>query len=307
MRQIVNCLLVMFTCATWLPAQDARQADPRKLVRLGVPVPSEGGDLANTLQVVPGANGEELYAVADRYFESLVFDGTRFTASQVRRQLNDELAARLKPVVTRCSLDESQKEKLQLAGRGDIKSWFDRVENLRLQVTAERLTGPALSVLVRQMSALNYERRNGLFGKGSLFRKTAMSTLSNEQIQEFAAIEREIQLDAIYQALRKMPREIGDFPISDETLRKIAQRVLDTCGDVTVSFPYAQEIYVLQAAELGDEVEPLLKSLQEWNTWQNQIAKARRAEARLRRLGVWPPKAATKDEDSPRPLPPPRR
>jgi hypothetical protein len=287
--RIVNCWLVVFACAAWLPAQE--QANPQKVLRLpaGVPVPADGGPLTNTVRIVPGPEGEERYAVADQYFDSLVFGGSTITQPKIRQQLDYELRARLHPTVMRFSLIDSQKEKLQLAGRGDIKNWIDRVDDLRSQMTAEPLTDTRFADLVRETRAVANDR-NGLFGNDSLFYKTTMSTLNDEQRQRFADLENKRRRDVIYRALLRMPRGVGDAPVSDETLHRIALRVVEVFGDAPVPASQATYIYMLQAAELGDELGSLVPSVEEWKTLQKQIGIAQGDEARLRDLGIWPVK-----------------
>ena len=73
----------------------------------------------------PGPNA----AFNARYFDELVF-GKRDSAA-ARRELNRHLRQKIAETDLVCGLTERQRQKLSLAGRGDLKRLFDRIDERR--------------------------------------------------------------------------------------------------------------------------------------------------------------------------------
>lgn len=102
--------------------------------------------------------------------------------------LDIELQDELKFIDAACKLTPTQRKKLSLAGRGDIKRFVDRAARLRTSIenTDHILTedqfrewGTPLGAECEQMRQLLLA---GLFGPDSLFFKTQGTTLTREQL-----------------------------------------------------------------------------------------------------------------------------
>lgn len=88
------------------------------------------------------------------------------------RHLEDVLRARIEAVARKQELTESQRAKLRIAGKGDIKRFFDRVEERRTAFEKERQTFRTGLAALRRLEELERIYREGPFGEGSLFVKT---------------------------------------------------------------------------------------------------------------------------------------
>lgn len=115
---------------------------------------------------------------------SNAMNGLAVIAHRDRRKLNMKLEQAIQSLDESSGLSESQKQKLRLAGRGDIRHFADRVDQL----------GEALGVLlrddalfnddvtrVREIATLEKELSAGLFGPGSKFAKATARTMTTEQ------------------------------------------------------------------------------------------------------------------------------
>jgi hypothetical protein len=105
-----------------------------------------------------------------------------------RRRLDSLLAARIAAMDSICGLSASQKQKLELAGRGDLKQLFDRVEKSRkeFQVAREDGTFDAVrNLLDTDIATLRTALRSGPFDDDSLFARVARKTLSAEQADKY--------------------------------------------------------------------------------------------------------------------------
>jgi hypothetical protein len=69
-------------------------------------------------------------------------------------------------------LTDRQRAKLKLAGRGDIKRFFDRVEESRIDFEVQRQTFRTGRTALLRLDPLLQVYREGPFGDGSLFAKT---------------------------------------------------------------------------------------------------------------------------------------
>jgi hypothetical protein len=112
--------------------------------------------------------------------------------SAARCLLNVALERRIHSVDHVCRLTDQQQRKLLLAGRGDIKRFFDRVEGLRPKV--DRGPGEQDDILILcgisdlpDADALQAARWRPLFEHGSLFVKTLNTALTEDQRGAFEA------------------------------------------------------------------------------------------------------------------------
>jgi hypothetical protein len=89
-----------------------------------------------------------------------------------QRRLKDILERMIEVATWRHKLNDRQRAKLRLAGRGDIKRFFDVVEDRRRDFETERQSfGTGRAALIR-LDPLARLYRDGPFGDGSLFAKT---------------------------------------------------------------------------------------------------------------------------------------
>jgi hypothetical protein len=100
-------------------------------------------------------------------------------------------AARLSTEVARidqvCRLSAAQKKKLELAGRGDIKRAFDRVDEAGRGLRAAKRVAGAAKAGEAELAEVQRQFAQGLFRDGSLFAKTIPSVLSADQLARYRA------------------------------------------------------------------------------------------------------------------------
>jgi hypothetical protein len=133
------------------------------------------------------------------------------------------LARRLDELAISCGLTEVQSKKLKLAGRGDIKRLLERID------TVVDSSSPVTAGTIAETDAELRELRRAIdapFGKGSLFAKTLVTTLSREQLDriERALLGRNTAwyLSAVSDAVRNLAL-VADF---DESQRQKLVRLI---------------------------------------------------------------------------------
>jgi hypothetical protein len=147
--------------------------------------------LTADVQVDPdGSRADKPLRITDAAIDRLLC-GEEGGAGNGRRLLNAALERRIEAIDANCRLSGAQRRKLQLAGRGDIKRFLDRVDAVR--PTSPR-TDDDLEDLTLCGMAWSWDdearvpaRRFGLFEQGSLFSKMVKTLLTESQAAAFEA------------------------------------------------------------------------------------------------------------------------
>jgi hypothetical protein len=126
----------------------------------------------------------------DENFDQWVFQQERNT-SRARQRLNSLLALQVEDIDRACKLTDAQKNKLQLAGRGDIKRFFDRYETVKQKFQLIKQDEQKFQEIWQDISPLQMTLQAGLFYDDSLLYKSLHNTLTGEQFARYDAIARE--------------------------------------------------------------------------------------------------------------------
>jgi hypothetical protein len=122
----------------------------------------------------------------DRWVFSLV--GGKDAA---RLRLESILTTRVEKIARQCALTELQKRKLLLAGRGDIKRLFDRVEEMRAKLDGDANDPAAYLQFIEELRPLRFDSSGDVFGDGSIFSKTFKTTLTAIQSAQYEKVARD--------------------------------------------------------------------------------------------------------------------
>jgi Leucine-rich repeat (LRR) protein len=136
----------------------------------------------NNLQLVPPALRS--LETGDNSYERVIFGGRGESAAGVRLWLDALLLRKVETVDRFSRLTEPQKQKLHLAGRGDIKRFFDSVEEQRRQIVMideNALDRKKIDEITQAAHQLRHVLDLGPFEEGSLFAKAVRRTLSPQQ------------------------------------------------------------------------------------------------------------------------------
>ena len=89
-----------------------------------------------------------------------------------RRGLHWRLELRIQYASREYELTETQKEKLRLAGKGDVKRFLEQVDQRRAGFEEKRRVFKEGCAVLRELAPLTTAYMAGPFGEGSLFAKT---------------------------------------------------------------------------------------------------------------------------------------
>jgi hypothetical protein len=138
------------------------------------------------------------------------------------------LAEQIEEVERSCPLAAAQKKKLELAGKGDVKRFLDRVYALGKRQESALADPEEATALLREIEALEVRLRNGLFGQDSLFSKTLARALTEDQLAKYQSDLRERRSnpyqEAVFQAVKQVGRSLD---LSSEQRRRLEKVILD--------------------------------------------------------------------------------
>lgn len=166
--------------------------EPESTAAIAIETPAPDGDDGDAIRTDPAVDQWEqsrrpkLRArINDEEFDQLVFGGQ--SAATAQQKLNERVRREVESLSRQYDLTASQKQKLLIAGQGDIKRFFDRVGKTRSRLTAGAV-GDIDSIrefnreLVNESKATFLEFRSRVSGRGPLFVKVLNTTLTPEQI-----------------------------------------------------------------------------------------------------------------------------
>jgi hypothetical protein len=134
------------------------------------PVPADEDDDPRPAQPVGRLNINSAVVDSENFDRWLFDDNLSDRARQ--EHLEDTLDAKVRRAVLLHKLTSPQKAKLRIAGKGDIKRFFDEVEGKRSEFEKDRQTYRTGRAALQRLVPLSQLYQDGPFGEGSLFAKT---------------------------------------------------------------------------------------------------------------------------------------
>lgn len=140
------------------------------IVMTAPPAPVVEGDEERPAQPVMRFNLNTV-VVEPENFDRWLFADER-SESEHWRHLDEILQAKVELACREHKLTDPQRAKLRLAGTGDIKRFFDQVEERRIAFEVERQSFRTGRLALVGLAPLSQIYQEGAFGDGSLFSKT---------------------------------------------------------------------------------------------------------------------------------------
>jgi hypothetical protein len=204
-----------------------------------------------------------------------------------RDWLDASLSQKIDEIGKICGLSEMQKQKLNLAGKGDIQRIVSRVDDLKAKVQSGALTQEQFSALFQETRPLHEALQQGLFGSGSLFHKTLFTVLRPEQAALCEQTDRERR---IYRHRARVELVVAQLDavlgLRDEQRRRLVQLILDKTRTPRQFGQSDRFLILVQMSRLPDEIfKPVLDAGQ-WRLLQRELANAHRMAPMLKQNGV---------------------
>jgi hypothetical protein len=125
----------------------------------------------------------------DQQFDQWLFNSVG-GAQQAAKRFETMLSVQADTVADVCGMAPEQKEKLLLAGRGDIARFFERVEASRKKFQLVKNDQNRINEVFQDIQPLQMAINAGLFNDGSFFHKVVQKSLNEEQRKKLEQTER---------------------------------------------------------------------------------------------------------------------
>ena len=260
-------------------------AQVRAARKVPIVEPAEDEDADDRVDVgVP----QPVFVFPDENFDQWLFQDMN-NAAGARSRLDAQLLMRLDDLAESCGLTEVQRQKLQLAGRGDIHRLFDQIEALRRRFQTVKSDQNRIGEILQAMQPLQVAMRTNLFGETSLFAKTLRSTLTTDQVERIDTADRERRMFRYRAVVALVVARIDDdLALRAEQRRRLEQLLLDETRPPAHFSQYDPMVVMVQAARLPEEkLQPLFEAPQ-WKSLKKQLDQARGIEPFLKASGFHP-------------------
>lgn len=212
-------------------------------------------------------------------------------AGVARNKLESLLTLNVEELTHTCGLTPAQKKKLLLAGRGDIKRFFDRVEEVRKKYADDRNFNfqQQFQQIWQEIQPLQLTFQAGLFGEGSIYAKTLRATLTSEQVQDHEKAELDRTLYRYWArvdlAMELLNNQVG---FSDDQRQKLVKLLHEETKPPRKLGNNEYYVVLYQLGRIPEEkVRPIFEDVQ-WRYLDRQLAQGRRMAPFLKRQGFVP-------------------
>jgi hypothetical protein len=241
--------------------------------------------------VVAGALVQEAWT--DEQLDQWVFQNDHNAAS-ARRRLESSLTLHVDAVDTACKLTDEQKTKLQLAGRGDIKRFFDRYEAIKLKWQNRKRDNDNINNVFQDIQPLQITLQTGIFGDSSIFHKSLPHTLNGEQQTRYDAVLRErgaFRHRANIELVVTMVEQ--GVPLRDAQRRAIIELLTKETKPLRKSSQYDYYVLLFQLGQFPEEKLKKHFDDAQWKVLKRLVEQYRGLEQFLKQNGIWPDEEAT--------------
>lgn len=226
------------------------------------------------------------FEIQENQFDSWIFQNLQ-TVAQARKRLEQMLTLQMDDVDRACQLTETQKKKLQLAGRGDMVQFFEKVEVVRKKFLLVRKDQQKFNEIWQDISPLQVQFQAGLFGDDSFYHKTLRNMLKGEQLSKFSQIDgerRKFQYRAKVELVVAMLENA--LPLRDEQRQKLITLIVEETKPPRRFGPQDYYVVMWNISKIPKKtLEPLFTDA-EWKILNQQLQQVRGLEQWLKQSGM---------------------
>lgn len=260
-------------------------------VFLSGPIVSRAQD---DFEVAPQPQVLRVEVAEDHTVEAWIFredrpnrDGVQFLlASAGRARIESQLQELLDELARDYELDVAQLHKLQLAARGDIKRFFDQVDAARKKyLTVKGNNEEVNSFWLKHTIPLQQQYRMGLFGEGSMFRKTLQNTLTADQQAKYQAALIARRKEA-YKVMLESSLHKVVVGLRVDQLVKLQELLLEQTKPPLQFGPYDQNVVLLNLGQIPTQELKEVLDKDQWIKLQPRLLQASGTEDWLAASGI---------------------
>ncbi len=232
----------------------------------------------------------------DERVDQMIFqnDGT---AAGARRRIDSQLALQLDEIDRTCKLTEEQKRKLALAGRGDIKHFFDQCDAVKLKCRSMKDDDEQQMQMQiwQEIRPVQLVFHGGLFGPDSLLHKAIPHTLKPDQAGRYEVQARERRdfrhRASVEQAVLNLEQSV---PLRDAQRQELIALFVRETKPLRWSSQYDYLLMMIKISHVPEEKMKANLDPQQWKVFDRQLRQMRQLEPQYRQAGIIP-----REEDEP--------
>jgi hypothetical protein len=254
-------------------------------------------------EAVPAPPVNGVFMINNAQFDQWVFGNVGATnAGVARNKLDALLALNVDDLERNCGLTPVQKKKLLLAGRGDIKRFFDRVEDIRKKFDKVKNDQNQFGLMWQDIQTLQTAFQAGVFDEESIYAKAVKATLSAEQVVKQEKVARDRLLYRYWArvdlAMELLNNSVGFTDEQRQRLVKVLAEGTRPPRRLGQNDYYA--VLYLLATLPEAKVKPIFDDVQ-YRSLRRQLDQARGLEAWLKQNGFVPAEEAGPKPGAPKP------
>lgn len=208
-------------------------------------------------------------------------------ASAARSRLESYLALKVESVDRACGLTEAQKQKLTLAGKGDMKRLWDRLEEKKRKYVNVPHDQEKMNDIVQDLQPLRALVSAEPFADGSFFAKTLHVMLTGDQLARYETAARE---KAAFRYRAKVDLVIATLDqaagFSDKQRQELRKLILEETEPPKEFGQYDYQVAMAQVAKLPEEKLKAIFDDIQWRVLKRRLEQARLMEQALINRGV---------------------
>jgi hypothetical protein len=248
------------------------------------------------------------FVVNDVQFDQWVFGNMGMgNAAVARNKLDSLLKLNVDDLERTCGLTPGQKKKLLLAGRGDIKRFFDRIDEVRKKFVSDKKVNiqNQFQQVWQEIQPLQSTYNSGLFGAESIYAKAIRATLTPEQAEKHEEVVRDRTLYRYWArvdlALELLNNEVG---YTDDQRRQLVKLLREETKPPRKLGQNDYYVVLYQLSLIPEaKIQPVFEDYQ-WRFLKRQLEQGRRMERSLKQNGFVPADESDAKDKAQRPVEP---
>jgi hypothetical protein len=227
-----------------------------------------------------------VFILNENAFRQMVYGN--LSPEVVRERHARVLALKIAYVDRTCGISRAQRETLELAGKGDIKRHFDRIEEHQ-NIINRPLEQAEYIKVVQELQVLNRAQSAELFGGESIFAKALRTTLTEDQAAHYRIVQLEKDQGRyqtrVEQYVVGLDNALG---LTADQRRRLLHLLLQETHPPRAFGPYDLVFIQYQMSRLPEaSLKPIFDDAQ-WRSLRQKIASGQAVEAMLRGSGYLP-------------------
>jgi hypothetical protein len=228
-------------------------------------------------------------AISIEQFDAWIFQGLPGRGQATREAIESRVDQEILRISRAITLEDAQTSRLKLAGKGDVKRFFDRVDKARRQFLAmqDRLERNNLNEAYQLAMPLQQELTAGLFGPKSLLQKSIPSTLDEQQME---AWQREIERSDRVRAERAVTLFIAQMqrqvPMTADQRTRLAELLNARVKSVRTTDRYTPYLIQYRMSEVPRETFVKMFDVEQMKAIDHSIRQGQAMGAMVRQRGL---------------------